>query len=158
MIKGKIDSYVVGLAFSKGMKYLLLIEKNRPETQKGKLNGVGGHISESECPIDAMIREFYEETGIKTSRAQWKPLLKISGPGKKRNQLTGEIFFFHAELDIEDCRSKTDEKLIIIPVAMIGNFEVVADLQWLIPMAIDPDTKESFSIFLPEEFGVQVDL
>lgn len=45
-------------------KRVLLINKNRPANQKGLFNGVGGAVEENETPLDAMIREAKEETGL----------------------------------------------------------------------------------------------
>jgi 8-oxo-dGTP diphosphatase len=59
-----MDRYVVGFAFGPHMNSVLLIEKTHPEWQKGKWNGIGGHIEDGETPIVAMVREAHEETGI----------------------------------------------------------------------------------------------
>ena len=56
--------YVVGFLFNPDMTEVVLIKKNRPDWQKGLLNGVGGKIESGEDPITAMIREFKEETGV----------------------------------------------------------------------------------------------
>lgn len=55
--------YVVGLVFDETER-VMLIEKKRPNWQKGLLNGVGGEIKTNETPIDAMIRECKEESGL----------------------------------------------------------------------------------------------
>ena len=61
--------YVVGFLFNPDMTEVVLIKKNRPDWQKGLLNGVGGKIESGEDPITAMIREFKEETGIKLEKS-----------------------------------------------------------------------------------------
>lgn len=43
---------------------ILLIEKQRPDWQKGRFNLVGGKIEEGETPKQAAIREFSEEAKI----------------------------------------------------------------------------------------------
>jgi len=59
--------YVLGFCFSRDKEEVVLIRKNRPEWQKGKLNGVGGKIEpEDASPLHAMVREFKEETGVDT--------------------------------------------------------------------------------------------
>lgn len=64
--------YVLGFAFSKDRKEIILVQKNRPEWQKGKLNGVGGKIEETDTSeVNAMIREFEEETGVVTLISDW---------------------------------------------------------------------------------------
>lgn len=136
-----MNSYVCGFAFDHSRKHVLLIHKDHPEKQKGKLNGIGGHIKKGESPVRAMMREFSEEAGHKTFEELWQPLLKISDERRMY-----EIFFFFAEMDIDLCRTRTSEPLIIIPVDMLDHFETVSDLQWLIPMALDNNLKETFSI------------
>lgn len=54
--------YVLGFLFSEDGSRVLLIWKNRPAWQAGKLNGIGGKIEDGEQPLDAMKREFVEET------------------------------------------------------------------------------------------------
>jgi 8-oxo-dGTP pyrophosphatase MutT (NUDIX family) len=45
---------------------VLLVRKNRPEWQKGRLNLVGGKIEPGETPEEAAVRELYEEAGFKS--------------------------------------------------------------------------------------------
>lgn len=61
-------NYVLGFAFSRDGEEVVLIIKQKPDWQKGKLNGIGGKIEpEDESPLHAMIREFKEETGVDTT-------------------------------------------------------------------------------------------
>lgn len=55
--------YVCGFLFEATLRGVVLIEKQKPAWQAGKLNGVGGKIEEGETPLAAMQREFEEETG-----------------------------------------------------------------------------------------------
>ena len=43
---------------------ILLIEKNRPEWQAGRINFPGGSIEEGETPEQAAVRELKEESGL----------------------------------------------------------------------------------------------
>jgi 8-oxo-dGTP diphosphatase len=70
-------NYVAGLLFSPSGEHVLLIRKNRPEWQRGKLNGIGGHIEDGEAPLAAMIREFKEETGMTVKN--WKHFCNLVG-------------------------------------------------------------------------------
>jgi 8-oxo-dGTP diphosphatase len=70
-------TYVLGFAFLNGDKDVILIEKTKPDWQKGLMNGVGGKLeSYDESSLHAMVREFREETGIDTRLTQWKHLVK----------------------------------------------------------------------------------
>lgn len=43
---------------------ILLVEKDRPDWQKGRLNLVGGKIEKGETPEQAALRELQEESGL----------------------------------------------------------------------------------------------
>ncbi len=73
--------YVLGFAFSPTGDRVVLIEKKRPDWQLGKLNGVGGRVENGEKPVDAMVREFKEETGVDTTRDDWRYFGLIVGEG-----------------------------------------------------------------------------
>ena len=51
-----MNNYVLGFAFNKNFREVLLILKNKPQWQKGLYNGIGGKIEEGELPIEAMVR------------------------------------------------------------------------------------------------------
>lgn len=63
--------YVAGLLFGDSHSKVMLIRKARPEWMRGKLNGIGGHIEPGEFAIDAMCREFLEETGLTIDPHKW---------------------------------------------------------------------------------------
>jgi 8-oxo-dGTP diphosphatase len=67
--------YCLGFLFSKSRNKVMLIKKKKPEWQAGKLNGVGGKLEKNEMPHDAMVREFYEETGIWVR--DWNPVASL---------------------------------------------------------------------------------
>lgn len=56
--------YVLAFIFDPKLKKVLLIKKNRPDWQKGRLNGVGGHLEKNEEPKEAITREVREESGL----------------------------------------------------------------------------------------------
>lgn len=43
---------------------ILLVEKDRPAWQKGRLNLVGGKVEQGETAVDAAVRELAEESGM----------------------------------------------------------------------------------------------
>jgi len=55
-----ITQYVAGFLFDETLENVVLIRKNRPKWQAGKLNGVGGHVEARETSIETMHREFKE--------------------------------------------------------------------------------------------------
>lgn len=59
-----MKQYVIGIIFNNTVEKVLLIRKNRPKWQSGRLNGVGGKVEEIESSYEAMIRECQEECGL----------------------------------------------------------------------------------------------
>lgn len=72
--------YVLGFMFSPDRAQVALIRKRKPAWQAGKLNGIGGKVERTDSsPGAAMVREFEEETGVKTVRADWESFAVIKG-------------------------------------------------------------------------------
>ncbi len=111
------------------MEEVVLIEKNRPDWQKGLLNGVGGHVKEDEDSYQAMVREFHEETGLKF--LDWEQFHVLNNP-----HFT--VCCFKGVSEAWDmARTMTDEKIDIYSVAMLKKLNTIKNLQWLIPMCLD---------------------
>lgn len=122
--------YVVGFMFSASKNYVVLIKKNRPAWQKGFLNGVGGKIEPGESPESAMVREFYEETGVNTVKTDWNEFAVMEGDHAK-------IHVFKA-ISNDACAmadTKTDEIVDVFNVWDVPNLKIVPNLKWLVPMA-----------------------
>lgn len=139
--------YVAGFMFDKeDPDSVLLIHKRRPKWQAGKWNAVGGKIEPGESPGKAMVREFFEETGLITSYDDTihKPLVDIPGIWKPFVVLTNEregwrVNFFRAVGPIQGAVSKTDEQVMQIELPLSHQVPVIPNLRWLIPLAKDPD-------------------
>lgn len=128
--------YVAGLVFSKDREFVVLIRKNRPAWQAGQLNGVGGHIEEDETPIDAMRREFREETGVNFEGFEFFATLVVP---------TCTVHWFKAFVDDMVLTSTTDEDVdwynvdrVIDPNDAWG-LHPIPNLRWIIPLALDTD-------------------
>lgn len=120
--------YVLGFAFDTYGERVVLIEKQKPTWQAGKYNGVGGKIEENEDPIDAMVREFEEETGVATEDTDWKLLGYMGGP-----DWSCDVFYFHDADVCGNVGTTTDEKVGVFPVNQLP--AVISNLNWLIPAA-----------------------
>jgi 8-oxo-dGTP diphosphatase len=126
----KMKRYVVGFYYSWDDRKLLLIQKKRPEWQQGKYNGVGGHIEKGEKPIEAMRREFREETGLDLSESRWHNFAIVGGKD-------WEVHFYEANRDPKEDMPKTmtDEYVEFFDVDHIPE-AVIPNLRWLIPMSM----------------------
>lgn len=128
LLARRAQLYVCGFLFSPERDRVLLIRKNRPRWQAGRLNGVGGKIEPGETPLEAMRREFREETGLEID--DWQPVADLV--------LEGSIIHFFAAFDgaIGDARALTDEKLEIHPADALPK-DVLGNLRVLVPLALD---------------------
>lgn len=127
-----IEEYVLGFCFNREKNRVVLMEKNRPDWQKGKLNGVGGKKELGETPIEAMCREFEEETGVKSSVKDWNYCIELSGVFHK-------VHIYRAMDDwmFENVTTKTDEEILQFPTWKISSLPIIDNLQWILPMLKD---------------------
>jgi 8-oxo-dGTP diphosphatase len=123
--------------FNLDMGLVLLVRKNKPAWQQGRLNGVGGKIEGDEEPIAAMVREFREETGIETTQQDWRCfcLLDHSGAFIWFYVATSSSRIFAAPMETKDSK----EPLVIINPRQILHHNSLNNLRWLLPLAMDPD-------------------
>ncbi len=103
---GELEEISLVVGFITDGKRILLINKNRPENQKGLFNGVGGAVQENETPLEAMVREAKEETGLEIK--EWIEIDVFPYP----NGIT--LYLYQATIsckEIEQFQSPTDEKV-----------------------------------------------
>ncbi len=136
-----MNTYVVGFLRSRGSDRILLIEKNRPDWQAGKLNGIGGSIKAGESPITAMRREFEEETGLRIQN--WEQSAIMQGPD-------WTVFVFYAYGPVRQATSITDEEVLVVSVNHLPN-HVLPNLHWLIPLCFDKQVSKPVRIRYPNE-------
>lgn len=127
--------YCVGFLFDRNE--VLLLWKAKPDWQRGKLNGVGGHI-EHETPLMAMVREFQEETQVATTPDQWEHFATVTGIHKGADF---ELWCFRMQVQGADALSRgvrpvgtTAEPVQWVYVNHLPA-ETLPNLRWLVPMA-----------------------
>jgi 8-oxo-dGTP pyrophosphatase MutT (NUDIX family) len=125
--------WVVGFVFRNDKSEVVLQLKNRPAFQVGKLNGPGGKIEEGESALEAMRREFKEETGADVTEWREFALLK---------EKPGDVTFLvaHGEYEV---KTMTDEPVAWYRVDDLKNQPILPDLAWLIPLALDDQNRFS---------------
>lgn len=128
-----ITRYVAGFVFSPSFEQVGLIRKNKPVWQAGLLNGIGGKIEENETPVEAMVREFSEETLSTSSRDQWKQFAVIG------DDKGFEVTFFAMIGATYHLRPRESEQVEVLRVRDIHPLrtDMIENLPWLIAMAID---------------------
>ncbi len=124
--------FVVGFAFSKDRSKVVLVKKNRPAWQAGRMNGVGGKFEDGESPSECMVREFLEETGVQTSIEDWHYYTKIIGRD-------GDVFFFRMFDDkVLSATTQNDEEVVILETKLdLLREHGLSNVPWLVGIALD---------------------
>jgi len=129
--------YVVGFLFSPDREWVILIRKTKPDWQKGRYNGVGGKIETTDvAPVDAMIREFKEETDVNIT--EWDDVAVLESP-----QYNVHVFKASSS-EFTNVITTTEEEVCIVEVSSIysmSELEIVPNLKWLIPLALNDENK-----------------
>jgi 8-oxo-dGTP diphosphatase len=129
-----VKRYVVGFMLDSTLTKVVLIRKNRPEWQKGKLNGVGGKVEENESPWDAIHREFFEETGVVTTG--WRLFSVYNGGDLGVPGSLYEIYFYWMIGDVTKPKTNTDEEVVVVDVSSLADrTDAIPNLRWLVQMA-----------------------
>jgi 8-oxo-dGTP diphosphatase len=124
--------YCLGFAFIGG-NVVLIHKEHGPEVVVGRLNGIGGKERPYEAPIAAMVREFEEETGHHVDAVRWRRFLTFRGEGFR-------VVCYAAQLESEEMYSigsPEAEQTVVLPLADLPGANVVPNLRWLVPMALD---------------------
>lgn len=136
--------YCLGFCFSSDKSHVALVHKLKPSWQLGKLNGIGGKIEHDESGIDAMVREFKEETGVLI--LPWRHLCKLEGDW-------GAVFMWKYFGDeVFNVKTVESERIEIFKVDDIPWNKTIPNLRWIIPLALDKDNvhgeiyEENFSV------------
>jgi 8-oxo-dGTP diphosphatase len=115
---------VIGFLFD-GRGNVLMIKKNHPEWQDGRLNGIGGKIEKGETPLQAMIREFQEEAGAEVT--SWRQFAVMNG-----DSYTLNLFTSHENVKLNP---NVDEgEISWYPAGQLPD-NVLPNMRFLIPMA-----------------------
>lgn len=127
--------YVVGFLF--WFDQVLLIRKARPAWQRGKLNGIGGHVEPGETYAQAMEREFVEETQI-NKPIQWEHFVTLRGNRSQHPAGPFEIAFYRAatfDRPPEDGSGDAATERTELHPALALSRDVLPNLRWLVPLA-----------------------
>lgn len=124
----KIKQYVLGFVFNTSMTEVVLMRKNRPIEQQGKLNGVGGKVEDGESSMEAMIRECQEETTLNIDL--WKMIGSINDQAVD-NTFNVDVYMAVVG-NISEASTTTDEEVSVIPVSRLGEYELVDNIMDII--------------------------
>jgi 8-oxo-dGTP diphosphatase len=128
------QAYVLGFIFNASRDRVLMIRKNRPKWQAGRLNGVGGKVEKGETARQALVREVFEEAALTTSELQWRHYGVIDGTDFR-------VYCFETSVsDLSEARAMTDEALEVLDVDLQRIWrEGQSNLAALVGTALDGD-------------------
>jgi 8-oxo-dGTP diphosphatase len=127
-----MKKYSLGFIFNSAGNEVLLIHKNNPDWQKGKVNGIGGKIEIGESSVECIIRETKEETGLDTNNEDWIHFGQIINGDKS----TSQLFYYIYPGVTSDATTQEDEEIEWFAVNNLPN-NIMSNLSWLIPLALD---------------------
>lgn len=152
-----MTEYVLGFCFNAARTSVVLIRKNRPKWQAGRLNAVGGHIEPGENYFQAIQREFHEETGVLVDLKDWNYFALIHGIDWQKDssgQTAALVYCFETASDLvfEQVRSTTDEEIVRWNIAytpmVVQEFitKLIPNLHVLIPLACSTEYQRPISL------------
>lgn len=148
-----MKEYVAGLLFTQNVllqPMVALVHKKRPAWQAGRWNGIGGHIEWGETPVEAMRREFEEETSAKVS--WWQHFATLEDPrwGEK-DTAAWRVYWFCAIMHdsmADEVKTAGDEEIRWHPLSQLP--DTIPNLRWLIPLA-QPDQAQDWPFRVVEK-------
>lgn len=148
--------YCLGFAFSPNLDWVVLIQKQRPDWQRGLLNGVGGHVEPPEYTASAMSREFKEETSVDIPKDDWKQFLTLENAPTSEDDPFMVFCFCTASEKIFAAKATTDEQVHIVNVKKVlakfansgGPGNLIYNIPSLVSMAV---TRLVASRFFPNQ-------
>lgn len=151
-----MKKYVVVFLFDKQFENVWLIEKQKPEWQKGCLNGIGGKIEEGEFPLQAAYRELEEESGVSSLNVAITQTGSMSGINNDGSSF--EVYVFSGKTHHE-LVSKEEEKVSLYPLSGVKDLKHIENVPALIELCLYHELGEShFGGFTLDYSGPKKDI
>jgi 8-oxo-dGTP pyrophosphatase MutT (NUDIX family) len=131
--------YVAGFLFDESLQHVALILKHKPDWLAGTYNGIGGKVEPGEDWLEAMIREFEEETGVRVEH--WTHTVTL------QNDLFECRFFMARSNGVFQVKTQENEPISIHKVADVPTLPTVPNVQWLVPLQLDPTLSKPFCLW-----------
>lgn len=124
-------SYTLGFVFDGEFEHVALMEKQRPDSQKGRLNGIGGKIEDGESSLACIVREVYEESGLDTTEADWTRVGEMKGA-----DFAVDVYALVHAGSGDGLRTMTDEVVGWYSVSALPS-HALSNVPWLVHLCID---------------------
>jgi len=123
------------LVFVQRDEYLLLIKYSSLKgSWSGYYNGLGGHLEESESPVQAAVREVHEETGLTLAKIQLRALITIHNGNNPGVLLM--VFMAAPTTNAGILHQSTEGEVCWIHQKDLGTLSLMPDLHQLLPRII----------------------
>lgn len=123
-------THSLAFVFNSDLSEVILIEKQRPQWQKGLWNGLGGKIEPGESIQECLIREVKEESGLSIPLKSWVEIASMTAQD-------WNVLIFGASIPKSSTplHSATGE---VVKWFSLKNFpQVIDNLYWLIPLSMN---------------------
>lgn len=143
-----IKDYVLGFVFDLREKQVLLIQKLKPDWQKGFLNGIGGKVEfdKDATLADAMSREFMEEATANIAPNAWTHFCTMIGKNCPDGDWKVYCYYFVLsslkQVTKQDIKRGENELILWVPLSKIKSVEgdesrLLGNIPWLVSMSLD---------------------
>lgn len=122
--------YVLALLFTADRTGVVLMHRTRPAWQAGRVNALGGKLHLGEGAAAAARREVGEEAGVDVG--EWEEFLVWHDPAYRMHAVRA---FDEAA---RAARTREDQAIFLAPARQLPA-NVVDNLRWLVPLALDRD-------------------
>jgi 8-oxo-dGTP diphosphatase len=129
-VASRVLDYVLALLFTADGREVVLVRKTRPAWQAGRVNALGGKMHHGEAVADSARREVREEAGIDVDG--WEEFLVWHDPEYRLRVVRA---FDDAA---RRARTAEDQEVFLAPADALPP-NVIANLRWIIPLALDRD-------------------
>jgi 8-oxo-dGTP diphosphatase len=144
-VEDEIQVATHGFSFSPDLARVVLITNHTKNPQllwHDKMMGLGGKLEGTESPLDCMVREFREESGVQTRPEDWSRYCLLAGTNQSRS---GAIKFrvycyYHVGDAYKLVRSAEPDKHVkaYLVANLYGGLRslMYSNAQWLLTMAL----------------------
>lgn len=138
-----MKKFTVGFVFTPGFEKVLLVHKEKPEWQKGLMNGVGGKYEPGESAEECVSREVEEESGLVIAPELWRYVGKM-----KTETWCVDVLASVWDSDLAEARKCDYEEVEWVSTKDLPH-NVISNIPWLVSMcrdALENDLFEDFTV------------
>lgn len=139
-----MKQYTLGFVFDEKLERVLLMHKNRPDWQVGKINGLGGKIESGESSKECIAREVEEESGLKIAKEDWIYLGRLNA-----RDWYVDVFTYIWTGSLSEAKTITDEQIEWFEVNNLPQ-NIIPNLGWIIPLVVDRIMHNDFNLISVE--------